>query len=79
MRTITQEHRDRVYESDIAESIFEVIANTSFKSDGESYLEDLRDLEDINFSLNKANACIEIEVENEVYQIKVTKTHQLKP
>ena len=79
MRTITQEHIDRVYESDIAESIFEVIANTSFKSDGESYLEDLRDLEDINFSLNKANACIEIEVENEVYQIKVIKTHQLKP
>jgi hypothetical protein len=71
--------KSRVYESDIAESIFEVIANTSFKDEGEIYLENLRALEDINFSLNKANACIEIETENEVYQIRVTKTHQLKP
>jgi hypothetical protein len=68
-----------VHESDITEAIYEVIANTSFKNEGEIYLENLRALEDINFSLNKANACIEIEIENEVYQIRVTKTHQLKP
>jgi hypothetical protein len=43
------------------------------------YIRDIRIIEDSNFELNKDNAVINIEIGDEVFQIRVTKTHQLKP
>jgi hypothetical protein len=69
----------KVYESDLTEAIYEVIANTNFSNEGHEYMQGLRMIEDSNFELNKDNAVINIEIGNEVFQIRVTKTHQLKP
>jgi hypothetical protein len=69
----------KIYESDLTEAIYEVIANTNFSSEGHEYLKDIRIIEDSNFELNKDNAVINIEIGDEVFQIRVTKTHQLKP
>ena len=65
----------KVYESDLTEAIYEIIANTNFKDEGHEYLKNIRMIEDSNFDLNKDNAVVNIEIGNEVFQIRVTKTH----
>lgn len=65
----------KVYESDLTEAIFEIIANTSYRNEGEEYINNIRLSEESNFDLNKGNAIINLEIGNEVFQIRVTKTH----
>jgi hypothetical protein len=65
----------KVYESDLTEAIYELIANAKFRNEGHEYLQGPRIIEDSNFELNKDNAVINIEVGNEVFQIRITKTH----
>lgn len=70
----------KVFESDLTEAIFEIIANTSFRSEGEEYLQSLRnDSEDFNFELDKANAKITISNAEGSIEIIVHKTHSTKP
>ena len=69
----------KIFESDLAEAIFEVIANTSFRDDGEIFLEQMRLNEyDNNFELDKANAKITISNEDDSFEIIVHKTHKFK-
>jgi len=66
----------KLFESDITEAIYEVIANTSFREDGEKFLRELRaDESDYNFTLDKANSCILISNDLETFQITIHKTH----
>lgn len=68
------------YESDLIEAIYEVIANTEFKVDGEDYLKAIRRGR-TDFELDKDNARINI-VDNDsgiTLTITATKTHASKP
>ena len=68
---------EKIFESDLTENLFELVANTEFKSDAENFFQSLRN-SDTDFELNKDNCTIEI-TDNEnkcVYLIRVQKTHQ---
>lgn len=66
----------KIYESDLAEAIFEVIANTDFRQDGEDFLQSIRvDDSDYNFELDKTNAKITISNDKESFEIRINKTH----
>jgi hypothetical protein len=68
------------FESDITEAIYEVIANTSFKEEGETFLNEIRISEkNYNFELDKTNAKITIYNDNEEFTITIHKTAQRKP
>ena len=66
-----------IFESDICENIYELIANTDFKQDSEVFFQQIRN-KDTDFELNKSNCKIEI-TDNEnncVYTITVQKKYQ---
>lgn len=70
----------KLYESDLCEAIYEVIANTDFKQDGEDFLKAIR-LNDTDFELDKDNCRITIS-DNEtgdVFTIRVNRTGCYKP
>ena len=70
----------KIYESDLAEAIFEVIANTDFRNEGEEFLHSIRvDDSDYNFELDKNNAKIIISNNESSFEIIVHKTHAFKP
>lgn len=69
----------KIFESDLSEAIFEVIANTDFRNEGE-FLKTIRvDDSDYNFELDKANAKITISNSEESFEIRISKTHVFKP
>ena len=66
-----------IFESDICENLYELIANTDFKQDAEAFFNEIRK-NDTDFNLDKSNCKIEI-TDNEnkcIYTIIVHKTHQ---
>ena len=66
----------KIFESDLSEAIFEVIANTDFRNEGEEFLKTIRvDDSDYNFELDKANAKITISNSEESLEIRISKTH----
>lgn len=66
----------KIFESDLSEAIFEVIANTDFRNEGEEFLKTIRvDDSDYNFELDKANAKITISNSEESFEIRISKTH----
>lgn len=66
----------KIFESDLSEAIFEVIANTNFRNEGEEFLKTIRvDDSDYNFELDKANAKITISNSEESFEIRISKTH----
>lgn len=70
----------KIFESDLAEAIFEVIANTDFREDAEDFLHSIRlDNSDYNFELDKTNAKITISNSETSFEIRVHKTHVSKP
>lgn len=70
----------KIFESDLSEAIFEVIANTDFRNEGEEFLKTIRvDDSDYNFELDKANAKITISNSEESLEIRISKTHVFKP
>lgn len=70
----------KIFESDLSEAIFEVIANTNFRNEGEEFLKTIRvDDSDYNFELDKANAKITISNSEESFEIRISKTHVFKP
>lgn len=70
----------KIFESDLSEAIFEVIANTDFRNEGEEFLKTIRvDNSDYNFELDKANAKITISNSEESLEIRISKTHVFKP
>ena len=69
----------KIFESDLTEAIFEVLANTDFKNDGLDFINsNLVKNDSIDIELDKDNACIEItdNENNSVFKITITKTHQ---
>lgn len=65
----------KIFESDLAEAIYEVIANTSFKEDGEQTLHEIRvDESEYTFELDKSAAKITIYNNDEEFEIIVHKT-----
>ena len=70
----------KIFESDLAEAIFEVIANTDFRQDGEEFLRSVRyDDSDYQFQFDKNNAKITISNDDVEFEIRVIKTHVSKP
>ena len=70
----------KIFESDLAEAIFEVIANTDFRQDGEEFLRSVRyDDSDYQFEFDKNNAKITISNDDVEFEIRVIKTHVSKP
>jgi len=66
----------RIFESDLAEAIYEVIANTSFKEEGEQTLHEIRvDDSEYTFELDKSAAKITIYNNEEEFEILIHKTH----
>lgn len=66
----------KIFESDLAEAIYEVIANTSFREDGEQTLREIRvDESDYNFELDKKSSKIRIYNDTDEFQITIHKTH----
>lgn len=66
----------KIFESDLSEAIFGVIANTDFRNEGEEFLKTIRvDDSDYNFELDKANAKITISNSEESFEIRISKTH----
>ena len=68
----------KIFESDLSEAIYEVIAGTNFKIEGEEYLNEIR-VDEADYELDKDNAKITITSENEVTEIRITKTHRNIP
>lgn len=69
----------KIFESDLAEAIFEVIANTSLRDDGELFLEQIRaDASEYNFDLHMSHAKITIYNGDESFDIVIHKTHKFK-
>lgn len=68
---------DKIFDSEICENLYELIANTSFKQDAEEFFRQVRN-NNTDFELNKSDSKIEItDYENKcVYTITVHKTHQ---
>jgi len=65
-----------ILDSDLAEAIYEVIANTSFREDGEQTLHEIRvDDSDYTFELDKTDAKIRIYNNEEEFEIIIHKTH----
>ena len=65
----------KIFESDLAEAIYEVIANTSFREDGEQTLHEIRtDDSDFQFELDTRNSKIRIYNDKEEFEIIVHKT-----
>ena len=70
----------KLFESDLAEAIYEIIANTSFRDEGEQLLHEIRvDEQDCNFELEKTNAKITIRNEDEEFEIIFHKTRKNTP
>lgn len=70
----------KIFESDLAEAIFEVIANTDFREDAEYFLHTVRMCDsDYNFELDKTNAKITISNSETSFEIIVHRTHVSKP
>lgn len=70
----------KIFESDLAEAIFEVIANTDFRVEAEEFLRSIRvDDSDYNFELDKTNAKITISNSETSFEIIVHRTHVSKP
>ena len=71
----------KLFESDLAEAIYEIIANTSFRDEGEQLLHEIRvdDEKDWNFELDKTNAKITIRNEDEEFEIIFHKTRKNTP
>ena len=67
----------KLFESDLAQAIYEIIANTSFRDEGEQLLHEIRvDEQDWNFELDKTNAKITIRNEDEEFEIIFHKTRK---
>lgn len=69
-----------MYESDLTEAIYEVIANTEFAADGIQTLQELLNA-DTDYELDKTNCRISI-IDNEsgyTYTIRVDRTHASRP
>jgi len=65
-----------IFDSDLSEAIYEVIANTSFREDGEQILHEIRvDDSDYTFELDKTDAKIRIYNNEEEFEIIIHKTH----
>lgn len=65
-----------IFDSDLSEAIYEVIANTSFREDGEQTLHEIRvDDSDYTFELDKTDAKIRIYNNEEEFEIIIHKTH----
>lgn len=66
----------KIFESDLTEAIYEIIANTGFKKEGEDFIEGVRKSEgDYTFELDKGNAVIRVYNKDEEFSITVSKTH----
>lgn len=64
----------KVFESDLAEALFEIIANTGYKSEGEQFLKDIR-VNEYNIELDMDNAKITLSNEDESFEVIFHKTH----
>ena len=66
----------KIFESDLTEAIYEIIANTNFRMEGEEFLHTIRvDDSDYNFELNKCDARITISNSKESFEIIIHKTN----
>lgn len=62
-----------VFESDLTEALFEVIARTQFQKEGERYLRDI-EVNEYNVELDKNRAKITLTNNKEEFTITVNKT-----
>ena len=70
----------KLFESDLAEAIYEIIANTSFRDEGEQLLHEIRvDEQAWDVELDKTNAKITIRNEDEEFEIIFHKTRKNTP
>ena len=67
-----------VFPSDLAEALFEVIAHTAFKSEGEQYLKEIR-VNEYHVELDKDAAKITLENNEEEFEIIIHKTYASSP